>query len=126
MKTLVCILLIFAVIISCGIGYYYLIDKYMNTLNKNIDELEYAVLNENPELLKNALDQTESEWQKMRLHQCYLVKHEYIFEIDSAIEELYCFSKAFDSAEATLSVSKARAGASCIVETSSFTLENIL
>lgn len=126
MKTVIFSLLIFSIIIGFGIGHFCIINNYMLSLNEHIDKLDTAVKSENPQLLYTELKKTEEEWQNMRSVLCLIIKHDYIFEVDSAITELFGFAESFDAAEASLSVSKARAGAECITETSSFTIENII
>lgn len=126
MRTVVISIVIFLIITTLGITQICIIKNYMSVLENNVENLEEAVLNEDPESLGREIKETQKTWKKMRFVLSLIINHEYIFEIDSALSELEIFSKSFDSAEASLSVSKAMAATLCITETSAFTIENII
>lgn len=126
MKILICVILIFALLTTCGI----LVFNKINTLIKDFDPLtekiEAAIKEENPDKLKEETKKAISSWEKTRFFLSFFINHEYIFEVDSGLSELLAFSDTFDEAEATLSLSNVRAGLDCIIETSSFSFQNII
>ena len=126
MKTLVCVVLIFALVISGGVVAFIKINSAVRDFYPAVEKIKTAIEEENPDLLKTLTSDAISQWKNVKTPLCFLVNHEYIFEVDAALFELLAFSTSFDEAEATLSLSKVRQSLDCIVETSSFSIQNII
>ena len=126
MKVLICVILIFAVLITGGILYFNKINSSIRDFDSLTEKIETAIQEENTDALKEETTKAISRWEEIRFFLSFLINHEYIFEVDSGLSELLAFSDSFDEAEATLSLSNVRAGLDCIIETSSFSIKNII
>ena len=126
MRVIISVILIFAIVISGGILHFFILSNYMNDMNIYIDLLENSILSKDESMLAAALDKTEEKWTKIRRPLCFLINHEFIFEVDGAIAELHGFSKDFDATEALLSVTKIKSCITRIIESSKMSFENII
>lgn len=126
MRVIISVILIFAIVISGGILHFVILSNYMNDMNLCIDWIEKSVHSKDESMLAAALSNTDEKWTKIRRPLCFLINHEFIFEIDSALTELHSLSKDFDATEALLSVTKAKSCVRRIIESTEMSFENII
>lgn len=126
MRAIISVFLIFSLILIGGFLHLHAIKSYTDDFSSYIPVIEKSVEEKDTSKLYYSLTLAEEKWLVTRKKLAFLINHEYIFEVDSAITELYGFSKAFDEAEAMLSVAKMKAAVGCIVETSALTFQNII
>lgn len=125
MKILISVILIFAIVFIGGFFHFILIKNYMSTLSEHANKLLYLIANENEEYLKKETENLEQDWLKMRKTLCFLIDHDCIFEIDGAILEIKELPQS-DFIQYSASLSRLKNEITCITESASFTVENIL
>ncbi len=126
MKAILIVVLVFGILIFGGIGSCFTIKQHIDEFLPYIDVVEKCVEEKDVQKLGYSLRIADEKWKETKKRLSLLTDHEYIFEVDLAICELYGFLKNFDDAEAMLSVTKAKAGLGCIKETNALTFENII
>lgn len=124
MKILLCVILIFAIVFSCGILQLTFIRKCTDTLNKHITALNNAIHFENENDFFHTLRLFKQDWEKMHSKLCAIINHDYIFEIDNTISELENLHNS-DFLQYSLSLSNLKNSVESIYEESCFSLENI-